>query len=113
MSLNETTNNVTAGSTNSSSTTPGMMDRFVDTVYLEIESVRNSQMIMGTMFLVMVVGMIVIVLCCVKHKEDGYYRVPPPKRSEEVGLVVSDPHKGRLPDARFEIELNGDDDDDD
>jgi len=78
-------------------------DRFVETVYYEVNTIKNSQMVMGTMFLGMVLGMIIMVLCCVKHKADGYYRVPPPKTYEEVELV----QPNNMRDSRFEI---GDDD---
>ena len=88
----------------------GYFDRFVDKFYYDLDAMRDSQMIMGTMFLGMVLGMIIMVLCCVKHKSDGYYRVPPPTLPEELELVVRDVHKQRRPgEARFEI---GDDEDD-
>jgi len=87
--------------TNSSNGTA--FDRFVDTIYYEVNTIKNSQMVMGTMFLGMVLGMIIMVLCCVKHKADGYYRVPPSKKYEEVELVQSN----NMQDSRFEI---GDDD---
>lgn len=98
-------------STNSTNVTEAGFNRFVDTIYYEIDAVRDSQMIMGTMFLGMVLGMIIMVLCCVKHKSDGYYRVPPPKSVEEVELVQANRHNGRLPgEARFVIGLGDDDD---
>ena len=97
-SINETLFGNMTNSTNGTA-----FDRFVDIIYYEVNSARNSQMIMGTMFLGMVLGMIFMVLCCVKHKSDGYYRVPPPKTYEEVELV----QPNSMQDSRFEI---GDDD---
>jgi len=89
---------------NSTNVTDTDYDRFVNTIYYEIDAVRNSQMIMGTMFLGMVLGMIIMVLCCVKHKSDGYYRVPPQKSVEEVELVNHNHQSRQLPgEARFEI----------
>lgn len=95
---------------NATNATASRFDMFVDTVYYEINAARDSQMIMGTMFLGMILGMIVVVLCCVKHKADGYYRVPPQRhREEEIELVRTNVHKGKvLGEARFEI---GTDDD--
>ena len=88
--------------TNSSNGT--VFDRFVNTIYYEVNSIKESQMVMGTMFLGMVLGMIIMVLCCVKHKADGYYRVPPQKSYEEVELVQPNNFNNEHSrDARFEI----------
>lgn len=86
------------------STNGTSFDKFVNSIYYEVNSIQNSQMIMGTMFLGMVLGMIIMVICCVKHKSDGYYRVPPSKTYEEVELVKSN----NLQDERFEIGLDDD-----
>ena len=103
--------NLTNATETSTNVTETSFNEFIDTVYYEIGAVRNSQMIMGTMFLGMILGMIIMVLCCVKHKSDGYYRVPPEKSGEETELVrTTNLHKGRLPgEARFEIGLDDDD----
>ena len=113
--LNETlplVNETVINATVSNATNGTYFDRIVDTVYFEIDSMKNSQMIMGTMFLGMVLGMIIMVLCCVKHKQDGYYRVTTQSRPEELELVPQrdNLHKGKLPDARFEIGLDDSDD---
>ena len=90
----------------------GIMDRFVEKIYYEVDTFRNSQMIMGTLFLGLVLGMVIMVLCCVRHKSDDYYRVPPPKSVEEVELVRQNHrHKdNKLDEARFEIEMSDDED---
>ena len=85
--------------------TKSNFDQFVATVYYDIGAVRGSQMIMGTMFLGMVLGMVIVVLCCVHHKADGYYRVPPARSNEEIELVRPNEQAA---DARFEIGLDDD-----
>tara|TARA_B100001094_G_scaffold333421_1_gene411951 strand:- start:4908 stop:5285 length:378 start_codon:yes stop_codon:yes gene_type:complete len=108
---NETVTNATVtNATVTNATNDTYFDRIVETVYFEIDSMKNSQMIMGAMFLGMVLGMIIMVLCCVKHKQDGYYRVTTRNRSEELELVPQHDnlHKGNLSDARFEIGLDSD-----
>lgn len=110
VNVTKTLSNETFG--NTTHTNGSYFDNFMDTVYYEINTMRDSQMIMGTMFLGMVLGMIIMVLCCVKHKADGYYRVPPHKHAEELELVpTSDPHRGHLPgeDERIDIGLGDND----
>lgn len=92
--------------TDTANATMGFYDRVASTIYYEVETIRNSQMVMGTLFLGMVLGMIIMVLCCVKHKQDGYYRVPPPRSAEEIELVEQGTADSS---ARFSI---GDDSDD-
>tara|TARA_Y100000389_G_C17437362_1_gene506351 strand:+ start:520 stop:894 length:375 start_codon:yes stop_codon:yes gene_type:complete len=98
---------------NSTNVTESGFDLFFNNIYYEIDAMKNSQMIMGTMFLGMVLGMIIMVLCCVKHKSDGYYRVPPQKTVEEIELFQRENNERdrRSQDARFEIGLGDTDDD--
>lgn len=47
-------------------------------LYKRYEAARQSQMFMGIMFLIMIVMMFALVMCCVKHKRGngGYYFSP-------------------------------------
>ena len=65
--LTDITENITLSFTNETNTTMGAgnssqtsFDRFINTVYYEVDIIRNSQMIMGTMFLGMVLGMVIM-----------------------------------------------------
>lgn len=92
----------------SSSNSSTYYDEFVDLVVYEFTSFRNSQMIMGTLFLGCVLGMVIMVLCCVKHKQDGYYRVPPATTPEELELVVNHNRKFTGEGDKFEIGIDSD-----